>query len=161
MSPVHNQFLQDANNQPSPAGLREAGPIISIEVRIPQQIAQVLTTQGQPVPAPAAGIALIDTGASVTCIHEPILQGLNLNPIGIAPTGTAGGQVQRNVYPATIVFLPQGWTADFNRVIGVDLSGQIVQTHPPQPIIALIGRNVLERFVFIYNGPGGFWTLAT
>jgi hypothetical protein len=74
--------------------------------------------------------------------------------------GTAGGQVRQHIYPARIVFPTRGWTIDFQGVVGVDLNGQVVQTNPPQPLIALIGRNILERAVFIYNGPGGFWTLA-
>lgn len=106
-------------------------------------------------------MAIIDTGASLTCVHEPILQQLQLNPISVAQFGTAHGQVQQSIYPARIVFpVWGGLTIDFQGVAGVDLTGQAIQTTPPQQVICLIGRNLLERFVFIYNGPGGFWTIA-
>jgi hypothetical protein len=106
-------------------------------------------------------MALIDTGASMTCVHEPILRQIQLNPIGVALFGTAKGQVQQSIYPARIVFpVWGGMTIDFQGVAGVDLSGQSIQTTPPEPVICLVGRNILERFVFVYNGPGGFWTIA-
>ena len=106
-------------------------------------------------------MALIDTGASITCVHEPILQRLQLNPISVSLFGSAHGQVQQSIYPARIVFpIWGGLTIDFSGVAGVDLTGQSVQTTPPQDVICLIGRNLLERFVFVYNGPGGFWTIA-
>lgn len=44
----------------------------------------------------------------MTCVHEPILTGLGLNPIGIVNSGTAKGLVQQSVYPARIVF-PTVW----------------------------------------------------
>ena len=43
-------------------------------------------------------------------------------------------------------------------VIGVDLSGQEVEG---KPIIALIGREVLGRTLFVYNGRGGFFSICT
>ncbi len=44
--------------------------------------------------------------------------------------------------------------------MGVNLDGQMIPSVPPQPIIALLGRNLLEKGILIYNGVGGFWTLT-
>ncbi len=120
--PVHNQFMQDAKGALSPGALRIAGPVIPIEVHVPPQIAQVMTNQGQPIPLAGTGMALIDTGASITCLHEPILLRLQLNPISIALFGTAHGQVQQSIYPARIVFpIWGGLTIDFSGVAGAYL----------------------------------------
>ena len=46
---------------------------------------------------------------------------------------------------------------DFGEVIGADLQGQVFNG---QPIIALIGRDILSDCVFIFNGKSGMYTLA-
>lgn len=158
--PIHNQFVFGPNNQFSSAALRALGAFFPIEVHVPPLVAQAMVAAGQPVPACATGIGLVDTGATLTCVNDSVLRGLGLNPIGVTTSGTANGPSQCNLYPARIVFPIQGWTVDIGQVIGVNLAGQQVATTPPQPIIALLGRNFLERGVLVYNGPGAFWTLA-
>lgn len=159
--PTHNQFIYDpSTSQPSPGGLRELGAYFPIEIHVPPLIAEALTKQGLSIPTPVSGVGLIDTGASLTCVDEYILTGLSLNPIGVVNTGTASGPVQQNVYPGRIVFPTKGWTLDLERVAGVNLAGQVVREAQPKPIIALLGRNFLERCVFIYNGTMGSWTIS-
>jgi hypothetical protein len=66
---------------------------------------------------------------------------------------TPQGSTQQNKFPARVSFpgttLP---AVDFGSVYGSTLKNQ--------GIIALIGRDLLTHFVFTYNGPGGFITLA-
>jgi predicted aspartyl protease len=78
--------------------------MVPVEVHVPQAIAQVLNQQAKPIPAAVTGLALIDTGASRTCVHEPSLTSLGLNPISVVNSGTARGVVQQSVYPARLVF---------------------------------------------------------
>ena len=137
------------------------GAFFSIEIHIPPKIAQVLTDAGQPVPSCVTGLGLIDTGATSTCVHEKILQDLGLNPVGIVNSGTASGQKEQNVYPARIVCPTEGWGLDLSRAVGVDLTGQIIPKIPPEPIIALLGRDLMKHWVFTYNGVGGFWTVSS
>jgi hypothetical protein len=42
-------------------------------------------------------------------------------------------------------------------VVGVALQGQNVNG---QPLIALVGRDILRQGLFVYSGIGGFFTLA-
>lgn len=158
--PIHTQFNYNKNGKLSAGALAQLGAFFPIEVQVPPQIAEVMTKAGQTVPKSVSGIGLIDTGATLTCIQEDILVSLGLNPIGQANAGTANGPVQRNIYPARIVFPTKGWTLDLARAMGVNLTGQVIPTDPPQPIIALLGRNLLERCVFIYNGLVGLWTIT-
>ena len=159
--PTHNQIIYDQNKNTNPHGLRELGAYFPVEVHVPAPIASALTKQGASVPTPVSGVGLIDTGATLTCVEETILSStLQLNPIGVVNSGTASGPVQQNVYPGRIVFPGEGWTLDIARVVGVNLAGQVVRESVPKPIIVLLGRNFLERCVFIYNGTMGTWTLS-
>lgn len=158
--PTHNHFSLDSKGKRSPLALTHLGAFFPIEVHVPPKIAETLTKAGKPVPKGIAGLGLIDTGATLTCISEEVLKALGLNPFDVVSSGTADGQKKQNVYPARIVFPAQGWTLDLQKAVGVNLTGQIVPKVPPEPIIALLGRNLLQRWVFIYNGLGGFWTVS-
>src|SRR5438132_7889241 len=76
------------------------GPILDISVTIPQALANLYARQQIPLPSPIAGIALIDTGATRSCVHGPIMSQLGVNPIGVVTSGTAAGPVPHNLFPA-------------------------------------------------------------
>ena len=134
---------------------------MNVLVHVPSALAQLLGSQKTTVPTPQAGVALIDTGASGTCVHEPILKTLGLNPIGSTTSGTAAGQTPHSLYPVRLEFPSDDIDREFNSVVGVDLSGQTVNLSTGQePIIALIGRDVLQDWVLIYNGVGGIVSIS-
>jgi len=155
--PLHNQFLLGADNRPNPAILMRAGPLLQVEVAIPAALENYLQAHGSPIPDPIAGWALIDTGASRTGVHGETIAALGVNPIGLATVGTAGGQRQQRVYPARFRFPDARWEFEFGSTIGFDLSGQTVGG---RDIIVLLGREILSRTLLVYNGPGGFFSLA-
>lgn len=106
--PIHNQFIRDADKEPYPTGLKIVGAYLPVEIHVPPEIAEVLTDKGEALPVPQVGVALIDTGATGTCVEESILAQLGLNPIRKTMMGTANGPVERNVYPARITFPTKG-----------------------------------------------------
>lgn len=130
--------------------LHDKGPIVPVEISVPAVLALSLVEKGQAVPTSTVGYALIDTGASISGIDQKILQRLGVNPIGPAPdevfTPTGKGLVYR--YPARLSFpgtkLP---TINYTSLIGVDTL--------QQGIVAIIGRDILQHCLFIYNGIGG------
>ena len=133
-----------------PEALRTRGPCCPVEVSLPQTLIDQLTQRGQKIPPPESGNALIDTGASVSAVDLSIISKLRLNPIGIATVGTAGGPAKRNLYPAR--FILHRLSVELEAVIGANLK--------PFDIIALIGRDILSRFLLIYHGPAGRVTLT-
>jgi hypothetical protein len=145
--------------QPGPQGLAVNGPIIQVQIEVPSALAARLQATGQPIPAPVDGIALIDTGATITSIDAASLTRLGINPVGIANVGTAGGPQRLSTYPVRFTFpgtpLP-GF--EIPSVIGVDLTGQTVLNQ--RPLIALIGRDILSMGVFVYNGSAGMFSLS-
>ena len=49
---------------------------------------------------------------------------------------------------------------NFRRMVSVDLTGHTLAGDSAKPVIALVGRDILEHFVLIYNGQAGLVTLA-
>ena|SRR2546425_5574102 len=159
--PVYNsQFLENlpgGGQRISPAVLASVGPILDVSVSIPQALTDFYTRQQIPIPSPITGIALIDTGASKSCVHGPVMSTLGVNPIGIATSHTAAGPVPHNLFPAHFTFPGARIEVDFASVVGADLSGQIINN---RQLIALIGRDVLSMGIFVYNGPAGAFSFA-
>jgi hypothetical protein len=138
--------------------LAVTGPVLEVQIEIPSALAQSLQAANSPIPSPVTGIALIDTGASITSIDASVATRLGLNPNGVATVGTAGGARQQPTYQARLSF-PGTPLPGFEhpRVLGCDLTGQMVNQ---QPIIALIGRDYLLHCVFVYSGGAGSWSLS-
>jgi hypothetical protein len=165
--PTFNSYLYDfAVHGPGPYPLPSAGVLASvgavtpIDLSVPMAVASSLASAGQPVPPSATGVAMLDTGASLTCVHEPLLTGLGLHPVGSITSGTAAGQVQQSLYVALLSFPQIGWIGDL-AVVGVDLTGQQVGTAPPQKLDALIGRNLLQNWTLVWHGSAGHWSIST
>src|SRR6266487_2699825 len=143
--PVHNVHPVGNPNVSPPNLLFQLGLLLQVEISIPQSLASVLTTAGQPIPAAVAGSALIDTGATCCCVEETCLQQLNLQPIGQVPMSGATGPRIQNAYQARLTFPGTPIPPLEIQVVGV-------QMHQGQTR-CLIGRDVLRHCVLIYNGP--------
>ena len=131
--------------------LQAAGPIVEVQVAVPAVVQEVLNAAGQPLPAPVALTAMIDTGASGSVIQNGIAARLGLHPIGAVPintpssTGVMCAQYAiRLVFPNNVV-----WEAV---VIEAPLAGQHIQ--------GLIGRDVLAQAVLTYIGYANQFTLS-
>lgn len=155
--PIHSRHYIDPQGRHNPAALAGVGPVLQVEVNLPQPLISLLSSQNKPIPAPPPGFALIDSGASRTCVDGTILSNLGINPIGMVAMGTAGGQTQCLLYPTRLTFPVFSLVIDFGSVAGVNLQGQTIDG---KPLVALIGRDVLSKCLFIYSGTGGFFTLA-
>ena len=157
--PVLNRFYLMPN---APAGtpnfhfgpLFALGPRLPIEIHVPTALAKHLSQNGQPVPAPLSGWALIDTGASVTCVDANAIQSLGVQPVGVVNVGTPStAGTPQNQYPVRLVF-------PGSPLPGLETMHAIGSVLQPQKLLALIGRDALASLVLVYNGPGGFITLA-
>ena len=155
--PIYDGEFRTQTGQPGPGGLLRTGPVIPVEIAIPSALSKFLSSQNQQVPAPRAGFALIDTGATRSCVDSQVISSLGVNSIGIAFLGTASGRSQHYLYPAKFSFPAIRFEVEFSSVVGVDLSGQGVGD---MQIIALIGRDVLSRGILIYHGAKGSFSLA-
>ncbi len=155
--PIYDGEFRTQAGQPGPGGLLRTGPVLPLEIAIPSALSKFLSANNQRIPAPVGGFALIDTGATRSCVDSQVISSLGVNPIGIANLGTASGRSQHHLYPAKFSFPAIKFEVEFGSVVGVDLSGQGVGN---MQIIALIGRDVLSRCILIYHGTKGSFSLA-
>src|SRR6266446_5202633 len=106
--PVFNSHLfegtPDGRQNFSPKALAQQGPFLEVSVSIPQALVEFYAKENIPIPSPITGIALIDTGASRSCVHGPIMKDLKVSPINVATSHTAAGPVIHSLYPAHFTF---------------------------------------------------------
>jgi len=133
-----------------PEALRARGGIFPVQISLPQVLADYLGQRGLPIPPPVSGNALIDTGASVSVVDLSVLSTLQISPISVVTVLTPTGSARQNLYPARFI-LP---------AVVIDVTGVIGANLRPQNIVALIGRDILSRFLLIYHGPAGRITLT-
>src|ERR1700722_13254245 len=126
-----------------PQALAGSGLVMPVEVHVPAAIATQLQQSQQPVPAPQTGLALVDTGAGITCCNAASLLALGLNPVGQIMVGTANGPTPQFLYPAMVRLPASGLQFDLAAISGANLAGQTIQTLPPQQLLVLIGRDLL------------------
>ena len=108
-----------------------------------------------PAAGPAAQVttfpALIDTGASATCISPNIAQTVGLQPMGMRPMMSATHSVPVNVYLVDLL-LPFGNA-------GLVVPGKQVMEFAPaggSPFQILLGRDILCQGTFTLSFDGHF-----
>lgn len=135
------------------------GPIVGVIFAASEARRAALTAAGKAHPNPVPGVALLDTGASCTCIDPAIARQLELSPTGttgILTPSTGATQHETEQFDIAMVIPgPDGAMPLVLQTVPV-VSCELYQT---QEIHALIGRDILNRCVFVYNG-AGFFTLA-
>ena len=105
-------------------------------------------------------VALIDTGATHTCIDESICRKLNLvTPCDEVELGGIGGREMRPCYSINIDFMHPDLPL-FPVISAV--SARLEHTSKGEvPIAALIGRDLLKYFRLTYDGAKGYIELST
>ena len=126
------------------------GPIIEVTVVPPRQVIELLIKEGKPVVTTKA-IALIDTGASCTCIDNTVARSIGLVSHDIKRVLTASGEDMQCLYDAGIL-LPTMSTYAFSVQV---LEAKLAK----QPYKVLLGRDVLRHCSLIYHGWNHTYTL--
>lgn len=138
---------------PPAAALQQRGPIVQVMIGIAQTFADQLLQQGTALPSPVSGNALIDTGASTTCIDDTVAQSMGLPAIDVVTMASAShASTQQNVYPIHMQIVGSPIRVEVPNAIGANLQ--------VQGIIALIGRDYLQHCTLHYNGITGAITLS-
>jgi len=133
--------------------LVQRGPVIPVVIAPDQAFAVALQTAGKTIPQSVTGLALVDTGATTTCIDATVAQQMGLAPSGTAKLSSASHQVTDCLtYPVQLLFPAWNLALQAPKAMGVTIANQ--------GIIVLVGRDLLQNCVFVYNGADGSFTLA-
>lgn len=136
------------------------GPELTAFVGVSEGRQAALAAANQPVPQFQQIRALVDTGASCTCLDPSVLQALSLSPTGQVPvnTPTTGTQPHTaNQYDVRLII--PGMIATHPLFVAPTVTVVEAQLLP-QGFHGLIGRDILALCVLVYNGPLGQFTLA-
>ena len=134
------------------------GPVVPILIYVSHPRQKAMQKAGIAPPPPATARALLDTGASCTAVDPTIIQKLGLSPTGstrIVTPSTGSTPHVCDQYDVALAF-----------VIGQNIHGisptiAVVESNlDHQGIQALIGRDVLQQGMMIFNGKDASVTLA-
>jgi len=136
-----------------------AGPMVDAVVLIAESRRLALVAANLPQPKPVKIRALIDTGASHTCIDPSVMKSLALTPRGstLCNTPTTGSQpVEKDEYDvAFLIPAPDG-----QPLVHTTLAVMEAEFLQHQKFHALIGRDILKGCILTYNGSAGLFMLA-
>jgi hypothetical protein len=139
--------------------LTNGAPLVNAVLRVTQARADALIAAQQAVPGPQNMVALIDTGASCTCVDPAIITALGLTPTGVATIltpSTGATPHTTDQYDASL----QIYSRLHQPPLAIPVIAVIASNLRVQGFDALIGRDVLEHCLLSYNGQSGFYTLA-
>ncbi len=94
--------------------------------------------------------ALIDTGAGHTVLTPLAVQTVGLPVVDYTLLSRAGGMDKVSAHVASIQF-PR------YKLATIEIIQVLCCELPEQPIQCLIGRDIISRWVFTYNGKSGEW----
>ena len=133
-------------------------PIVAVQVGVPAALARALRQAGRTVPVPLRLSAMLDTGASRTCINHRVRRRLALRPFSwlnlSTPSSGSSARATRMLYKVNLAVLhPAGQhlTRNAFTVAAVPLKHLGVEV--------LLGRDLLALCRFLYDGKGGKFKL--
>jgi aspartyl protease len=136
------------------------GPVVRAYIAVSKPRGKALKAAGLPIPAAVPIDALLDTGASCTCVDRSVLEQLSLTPTGSVSVATPSTETTpelKDQYDVALI-IPDGGAPLILETIPVVASSLFAL----QGFHALIGRDILNECVFVYAGRGGVqvFTLA-
>ncbi|MBI4181758.1 MAG: hypothetical protein HY520_02215, partial [Candidatus Aenigmarchaeota archaeon] len=123
-----------------------------VEFLIPSQLEEQYTKEGKEIPKPIKVKAQIDTGASHSVVQEDIPKKLGLRPVGQITVNTPSTTSHPCYQYFIRMFIPQMNISYEGLFTALPLGSQTPN--------CLIGRNMLQYGVFIYNGAANQFTLC-
>ncbi len=136
------------------------GALVDVQFGLSATAVKQLRAHLSPIVQPLTVRAVIDTGAEMTCLDTALVQALRLPAHGFTPANVPaiGGLTFQSQHDAGFAMLHPSGNASDNLLVGdllileVSLAGLGFQ--------ALVGRDVLARCRFLYDGIGDRFELS-
>lgn len=104
------------DGRPDRVALQARGPLLQVALSVLDQQADILSSRGEDVPV-VNGLALIDSGASATCIDDGAAVGARLPAVDTARMSSASGSSDVSVYAEKITLVQPDGTGGTGAVI--------------------------------------------
>lgn len=138
---------------PLEMALNQFGPRVEITLALLKEQIDVISGKGEKVPAPVAGYALIDTGASATCIDKDAANRAGLPIVDSGPLHSVTHASETvPIYAGSLTIQRANINFLAHRAYGVNLV--------EQGLTALIGRDILSQCILVYNGPDSSFSIS-
>ena len=146
--------FQNVDNVQGRALLTTHGPTVHVNIGFDEAFRPEAVIQTPPQPGVTDIRALVDTGATTSCIDSVLATDLGLPIVDRQQFGGVGGEHEFNMHLAQI-HVPVLDITIYGEFAGVHLAagGQLHR--------ALLGRTFLRRFVMVYEGHTGTVTIST
>jgi hypothetical protein len=139
------------------------GALVDVLIGLSAAALRTIRNQGKPVPPPVATRALLDPGAEVSCADSQALAHIiaaGIRPVRyfFANAPALGGVTPTAEYTVSLILIHPSNNPRANLI----LPNQSVLEQPLGTLgyQILVGRDVLARCLFFYNGPGTRFTLG-
>ena len=114
---------------------------------------EALAEAGKSLPRPVHGLALVDTGATTTCIDQDAAGRARLPTVGHGSISSASHSgIEVPIYAASLA-IPQFMKIE-------PALGCLGANIPDMDVIVLIGRDVLADTVLVYHGHDGMVSMS-
>lgn len=130
--------------------LSKIGPVVDISIGIPMALKQSLMEGGEGTPDPIRARALIDTGSTCSVINAKTVKRLGLHPVGLQTAITGNNDVIKcHTYRCCF---------KVGKNIPVEVT-TICTKLDSDDFDCLIGLDILDRGLFVYNGKENTFSL--
>jgi Aspartyl protease len=137
------------------------GPLLDAFVGVSHARLTALQAHQQAVPQAVPIRALVDTGASCTCVDPSVLTALGLTPTGVAVVNTPStGSTPHSTFQYDVSLAVPPALPTHTLLVVPNLPVVASQLLQAQGFHALLGRDVLSLCRFTYDGLAGFFTLV-
>lgn len=134
------------------------GPLIPVRITAPPELVQYLADNDLGSYAVVEGLGLIDTGAMVSAVDRSVFHELGIPRVDTELIQTAHGVAEMDRFNAGVRLLDDPLSLlPLHRVIGGYLR---TPTDRGADMIMLIGRDLLQRMSFTYDGPRGRFSIT-
>jgi hypothetical protein len=125
-------------------------------VNVGTQTAHQLLAAGQSLPPGVWLTAVIDTGASLSCVSRQVLRQLGLQPIGQGTSQTALGAMSADIYRVSLSLLASPTSIGSMLTFGDMNVLELATSGGPD---ALIGMDILLTCKLLLDGPARRFTI--
>ncbi|HEX4146210.1 MAG TPA: hypothetical protein VHY91_22100 [Pirellulales bacterium] len=140
------------------AAFMGGSPLVQVAIGVSMPRSNALVAAGRQPPNPQLCLALLDTGASGTCVDPSILTSLALTPTGSTNVVTPSSAVphQCGMFDVSLIIFMNNQQLHLASLTIPVMGLPLVH----QGFAAIIGRDVLAQGMLVYNGKQGQLTLS-